>query len=57
MFPGTEVAHDKKLHLLLGVETMAELIYDDDDNFVNGEQPKRRRVSNEIALRVRPAGH
>jgi len=57
-FPVGKINHDNVVHLTdnltfpgvnvlciysKGVETMAELIYDDDDNFVNGEQPKRRR--------------
>jgi len=39
MFPGVDVLciYSK------GIDTMAELIYDDDDDFVSGEQPDRRR--------------
>lgn len=58
-FPVGKINHDNVVHLtdnLLfpgvdvlcvyskGVETMAELIYDDDNDFLRGEQPNRRRL-------------
>lgn len=58
-FPVGKINHDSVVHLTdeltfpgvdvvcvysRGVETMAELIYDDDDDFLNGEQPDRRRL-------------